>query len=59
MVINLNFATISHPRPYTVQWLKKGNELTVFKQTIVSFSSREYQDEVLYDVLPWMLAICS
>ena len=52
MVINLNFATISHPRPYTVQWLKKGNEVIVSKQTLVPFSIGEYQDEFLYDVLP-------
>ena len=25
----LNLATISHPRPYTLQWLKKANEVIV------------------------------
>ena len=52
MVSKLNLATISHPRPYTLQWLKKGNEVTISKQTLVPFSIGEYQDEVLCDVLP-------
>jgi len=52
MVSKLNLATISHPRPYTLQWLKKGNEVTVSKQTLVPFSIGEYLDEVLCDVLP-------
>ena len=29
MVSKLNLATISLPRPYTLQWLKKGNEVIV------------------------------
>jgi len=52
MVSKLNLAIISHPRPYTMQWLNKGNEVTVSKQTLVLFSMGEYQDEVLCDVLP-------
>jgi len=31
MVSKLNLATIEHIRPYTLQWLKKGNEVTVSK----------------------------
>jgi len=52
MASKLNLATIIHPRPYTLQWLKRGNEVTVSKQTLVSFSIGEYQDEVLRDILP-------
>jgi len=52
MVSKLNLATISHPRPYTLQWHKKYNEVIVSKQTLVPFSIGEYQDEVLCDVLP-------
>jgi len=52
MVSKLTLATINHPRPYALQWLKKGNEVTVSKQTLVPFSTSEYQDGVLHDVLP-------
>ena len=52
MVNKLNLATIEHPRPYTLQWLKKGNEAIVSKQALVAFSVREYKDEVMCDVLP-------
>jgi len=52
MVSKLNLATIIHPKSYTLQWLKRGNEVIVSKQTLVPFSIGEYQDEVLCDVLP-------
>jgi len=52
MVSKLNLATIEHPRPYTLQWLKKGNELTISKQALVAFSIRKYKDEVVCDVQP-------
>jgi len=38
MVSKLNLATIERPRPYTLQWLKKGNEITISKQALVIFS---------------------
>ena len=52
MVTKLNLTTIPHPRPYTLQWLKKGSEVTVSKQVLVPFSIGGYQDEVVCDVLP-------
>ena len=51
MVSKLNLATIEHPRPYTLQWLNKGNEVTISKLTSVAFSITEYKDEVMCDVI--------
>jgi len=52
MVSRLNLDTMTYLRPYTPQWLEKGNEVAVFKQTLAPFSISEYRDEVLFDVLP-------
>jgi len=51
MVSKLNLAIIIHLMLYTLQWLKKGNVVTVSNQTLVPFSIGEYRDEVLCDVL--------
>ena len=51
LVSKLKLATIEHPRPYTLQWLKKANEVIVSKQALVAFSIREYKDEIICDVL--------
>ena len=37
MVSKLKLATIEHPKPHSLQWLKKGNEVTVSKQILVPF----------------------
>jgi len=42
MVSKLNLDIIIHPRPYTLQFLKRGNEVTVSKQTLVPFTIGEY-----------------
>jgi len=52
LIDKLSLLTIKQPKPYTLQWLKKGNEVTIFKQALVAFSIRDYKDEVIYDVLP-------
>ena len=52
LVSKLGLSTIPHPRPYSLQWLKKGNEVQVTKQALISFSVSNLRDEVLCDVLP-------
>jgi len=52
LVSKLGLPTIPHPRPYSLQWLKKGNEVQVIKQALISFSIGNLRDEVLCDVLP-------
>jgi len=51
LINTLNAATIEHPRPYTLPWLKNGNEEIVSKQASVTFSFGEYKDELVCDVL--------
>ena len=34
----LGLATEKHPNPYKLSWLKRGNEVTVSKRCLVSFS---------------------
>jgi len=52
LVSKFGLPTIPHPRPYSLQWLKKGNEVQVTKQALISFSVGSLRDEVLCDVLP-------
>jgi len=52
LVSKLGLPTIPHPRPYSSQWLKKGNEVQVTKQALISFYVGNLRDEVLCDVLP-------
>ncbi|XP_021995162.1 uncharacterized protein LOC110892296 [Helianthus annuus] len=43
----------SHPKPYKLQWLKKGGEVTVSKRALVSISiGSTYKDDVVCDVVP-------
>jgi len=52
LVSKLNLPTIPHPWPYSLQWLKKGNEVQVTKQALIPFSVGNLKDEVLCDILP-------
>ena len=53
MVQNLKFKTVSHPNPYQLCWLQKGNEIKVSKRCLVSFSiGKNYKDDVWCDVAP-------
>ncbi|GJV32643.1 putative reverse transcriptase domain-containing protein [Tanacetum coccineum] len=46
-VQKLGLKTESHPKPYKLQWLKKGGEVTVPKHVHVPFSARNtYKDNV-------------
>lgn len=55
----LGLATERHPYPYKLSWLKKVNEVTVFKRCLVSFSIRsKYKASVWCNVMttdgtPW------
>ncbi|GJS89136.1 putative nucleotidyltransferase, ribonuclease H [Tanacetum coccineum] len=43
----------NHPKPYKLQWLKKGGEVTVSKRVLVAFSvGTTYKDSVWCDVVP-------
>ena len=53
MVGKLEIPMVDHPRPYKLQWLNKGNEVSVTKQVLVPFSiGKVYNDEILCDVIP-------
>nr|GEX52334.1 hypothetical protein [Tanacetum cinerariifolium] len=48
----LGLKTKNHPKPYKLQWLKKGGEVTVSKRVHVSFSvGTTYKDNVWCDVV--------
>ncbi|GJY73405.1 putative nucleotidyltransferase, ribonuclease H [Tanacetum coccineum] len=52
-VQKLGLKTENHPKPYKLQWLKKGGEVTVSKLVHISFSmGNTYKDNVWCDVVP-------
>ncbi|GJZ92497.1 hypothetical protein Tco_0664562 [Tanacetum coccineum] len=52
-VQKLGLKTENHPKPYKLQWLKKGGEVTVSKRVHVPFSmGNTYTDNVWCDVVP-------
>ncbi|KAK1414879.1 hypothetical protein QVD17_30640 [Tagetes erecta] len=51
-VHKLGLKTEDHPKPYKLQWLKKGGEVTVSKRALVTFSvGAIYKDDVWCDVV--------
>ncbi|GAV60756.1 Asp_protease_2 domain-containing protein, partial [Cephalotus follicularis] len=53
MVEKLNLKPKKHPHPYKLSWLRKGNEVKVYKKCLIQFSiGKNYHDEVLCDVNP-------
>ena len=52
LVDKLSLPTVKHPQSYSLQWLKKGNEVPITKQPLVTYSIGNLRDEVLCDVLP-------
>jgi len=52
LVNRLKLPIIEHPKPYTLQWLRKENKVIVSKQAFVAFSIAKCKDEVGCDVLP-------
>ncbi|GJZ36603.1 putative reverse transcriptase domain-containing protein [Tanacetum coccineum] len=52
-VQKLGLKTENHPKPYKLQWLKKGGEVTVSKSVNILFYVRNtYKDNVWCDVVP-------
>ena len=52
VVEKLGLPTISHTKPYKLQWLNKEGEIMVTKQVLITFVIGKYKDEVLCDVVP-------
>jgi len=52
VVDKLGLLTISHTKPYKLQWLSEVGEIIVNKQVLINFSIGKYKDEVLCDVVP-------
>ena len=52
VVDKLGLPTISHTKPYKLQWLSEVGEIVVNKQVLIHFSIGKYKDEVLCDVVP-------
>jgi len=52
LIDKLKLPTIPHPRPYSLQWLKKGNEVHVTKQALITYTIGNFKDEFLCDMLP-------
>ncbi|GJR75260.1 putative reverse transcriptase domain-containing protein [Tanacetum coccineum] len=52
-VQKLGLKTENRPKPYKLQWLKKGGDVTVSKRVLVAFSvGTTYKDNVWCDVVP-------
>ena len=52
VVDKLGLSTISHAKPYKLQWLSKESEIMVNKQVLITFTIGKYKDEVSCDVMP-------
>ena len=49
----LRLPTVQHPRSYSLEWLKKGNEVEVTKQTLIAYCICNFKDELLCDVFTY------
>jgi hypothetical protein len=52
----LALPTMTHPRPYTIGWLRQGSDLRVSQQCRLAYDIKPFKDEVLCDVSP--LKVC-
>ncbi|XP_016540873.1 uncharacterized protein LOC107841485 [Capsicum annuum] len=52
MVNHLKFPSTPHMSPYRLQWLNDCGELKVTHQVVIRFKVRNYEDEVLCDIIP-------
>jgi len=52
VVEKLALPTISHTKPYKLQWLSVEDEIMINKQVLINFAIGKYKDEVLCDVVP-------
>jgi len=51
VVDKLRLPTISHTKPYKLQWLSEEGEIIVNKKVLIAFSIGKYKEEVLCDVV--------
>jgi len=51
VVDKLRLTTISHTKPYKLQWLSEEGEIIISKQVHIAFSIGKYKDEVSCDVV--------
>jgi len=51
VVEKLGLPTISHTKPYKLQWLSAEGEIMVNKQVLITFVIVKYKDKVLCDVM--------
>jgi len=58
VVEKLELPTISHIKPYKLQWLNEEGDLMVNKQVLITFAIGKYKDEVLCDVVPMEANMC-
>ncbi|KAH0724933.1 hypothetical protein KY284_000798 [Solanum tuberosum] len=52
MVDYLKLPTTELAKPYKLQWLNEGEELSVHEQVLIKFQIGRYQDAILCDVIP-------
>ena len=52
VVEKLDLPTISHTKPYKLQWLSTKGEIMVNKQVPITFAIGKYKEEVLCDIVP-------
>ena len=52
VVEKVRLPTISHTKPYKLQWLSEEGEIMVNKQVLITFAIGKYIDEVLCDFVP-------
>jgi len=52
VVEKLRLPTISHTKPYKLQWLNEEGKIMDNKQVLISFVIGKYKDEVLCDIVP-------
>jgi len=52
VVDKLGLPTISHTKPYKLQWFSEDGKIIVNRQVFIAFFIGKYKDEVLCDVVP-------
>ena len=52
IVKKLRLVTTPHPQPYSISWMKDGQELRITRQCRLTYFIKTFEDEVLCDVAP-------